>query len=114
MYARLGFNCVVHVSDSPDAERTCYFLHADCGIILVGNMYRPPDATPIVIESLWDEFGPFFDKVAGVVLLGDLNIHHKNGCVSVMPTLPQVRSFRNSGILLIGWFNATRYGTYAW
>ena len=77
MYARSDLNNDVHVSNPVDAERSWHYLHTDRGSVLVGNMYRPPDASDIVIESLRSEIAAFDGKVVGVLLFGDFNVHHR-------------------------------------
>ena len=74
---RKHLESMVHVSNSKDAERSWHYLHTDRGIIAIGNCYRPPDAAPIVIESLKNELAAFVGHVVGVILLGDFNIHHR-------------------------------------
>ena len=77
MYARDSCTFIVHASGSEFAERSWHFLHSDQGIILIGNCYRPPDAAPEAIESLRVELKGYENKISGILLVGDFNVHHR-------------------------------------
>ena len=70
-------NLVSMVEQSFVAERVWMVLHTDIGPILVGNWYRPPDAPISHVDSLRDELARLSDGYIGVVLMGDMNIHHR-------------------------------------
>ena len=45
--------------------------------ILVANWYRPGATVHMTFADLYIEVNEFFDEVSGIVIAGDLNIHHK-------------------------------------
>ena len=52
-------------------------LHTNLGALLIGNWYRPPDDDGSSAAMLQAEIEcPRWDCV-GVILFGDINIHHK-------------------------------------
>ena len=77
LYVKSCLKCVVHLADAETAERSWHLLHSDQGLLLIGNMYRPPDATPDVIEDLRHEIGLHVSNCIGVILVGDFNVHHR-------------------------------------
>ena len=77
LYAKDSCKYIVHASDSEVAERSWHFLHSDQGIVLIGNCYRPPDAAADAIQTLRDEPKEYENKVSGILLVGDFNVHHR-------------------------------------
>ena len=74
---RADFNGIVHISNTKDEERSWHFLKVGIDTILLGNWYRPGVSTHDGFATLYSEMGEFFPQVTGVVILGDLNIHHQ-------------------------------------
>jgi len=52
-------------------------LHLGVDTILVANWYRPPYTVHTTFADLYTEVNEFFDEVSGIVIAGDINIHHK-------------------------------------
>ncbi len=59
------------------AERMWCILHTHVGALLLGNWYRPPDETGESMDTLVDEMRRLRPECVGVILVGDVNIHHK-------------------------------------
>ena len=74
---RSDFNALVHVSNAEREERSWHFLKVGVDTILLGNWYRPGASSFDGFSSLYDELGKFFNQVSGIILVGDLNIHHQ-------------------------------------
>ena len=73
---RKGFNGLVFIANAKDEKRSWMFLKLGLETILIGNWYRPGASHFDGFTSLYSEMGEFFPQVSGVVLVGDLNIHH--------------------------------------
>ena len=60
--------------------------------ILLGKLYRAPDAGLEATESLTTELEGFGDQFVGTVILGDMNVHHErwlrfsNGNTALAPS----------------------------
>ena len=76
IFERDGLNMLVHLESSSEAERVWAVLHTDVGPFLLGNWYRPPDAPWSQTESLSSELTRLADDYVGVILVGDMNVHH--------------------------------------
>ena len=76
-FKRSDFNGLVHISNSKDEERSWHFLKVGIDTILLANWYRPGASVHDGFATLYTEMGEYFQEVIGVVLMGDLNIHHK-------------------------------------
>ena len=74
--ARAGFNKLVWMEKSAFEERSWHFLHLDPEIILLGNWYRPGSSVHDGFLHLQKEFAKFVSQITGVIITGDLNIHH--------------------------------------
>ena len=74
---RDDFNCLVHIADTADEERSWHFLKLGVDTILPANWYRPGASVFDGFSRLHAEMTEYFTQVSGVVIVGDLNIHHK-------------------------------------
>ena len=75
--ARDDFNGLSHISNCEDEERSWHFMSLGAETILVGNWYRPGASVHDGFEKLQTELGAFSSQVSGIILSGDLNIHHR-------------------------------------
>ena len=75
-YIRSDVHNVVHLSMSAVAERMIHLVHTDTGILAVVNWYRPPKSDLSHVTSLPEEMPSIEDGIIGVIVLGDLNLHH--------------------------------------
>ena len=74
---RDDFNCLVHIQDSDSEERNWHFLRVQLETILLINWYRSPSVINDNFDQLYKEMSSFFHEASGVLMIGDLNIHHK-------------------------------------
>ena len=74
---REDFNGLVHIADSKDEERSWHFLKMGIETILIANWYRPGASEFNGFAELYSELAEYFMQATGVVIMGDLNIHHK-------------------------------------
>jgi hypothetical protein len=74
---REDFNCMVHIRDCENEERSLHFLRLDSETLLIANWYRPPDTPNDGFSKLTAELKEFSDQVSGIIIAGDLNIHHR-------------------------------------
>ena len=74
---RDDFNGLVHIANTADEERSWHFLKVGIDTILLANWYRPGASVHDGFSTLYSEMAEYFQGVTGVVLVGDLNIHHK-------------------------------------
>ena len=74
---RDDFNCLVHIQNSESEERSWHFLRVQLETILLINWYRSPSVIHDNFEQLYTEMSSFFHDATGVIMIGDLNIHHK-------------------------------------
>lgn len=75
--ARDDFNAVVHIRNCEDEERSWHFMHLGAETTLVGNWYRPGATFHDGFSNLQADFVEFSIQVSGIILTGDLNIHHQ-------------------------------------
>ena len=75
-YSRNDFNHLSHIENSNDDERSWYFLHINLEVLLVANWYRPDASVHDDFAALQSEICNFSAEAAGMVLSGDLNVHH--------------------------------------
>ena len=68
---------LVFLENSLTGERSWHLLHTDVGSILLCNWYRPPSSSIDHIESFREELERLSESTYGVIVLGDLNIHHR-------------------------------------
>ena len=94
LFARLDVDAsVVHISDSEAAERSWHTIHSDAGPILLGVWYRPPDYNDTgSISSLRSELLDWAPESFGMILVGDINVHHKAWLIHSRCTSPAGRS----------------------
>ena len=78
---REGTANVVHVANSSNSERFWLLLTSDIRPLLIGACRRPPDDGMRSIASLEDELEEHGRDAIGVLLLGDMNIHHRKWLV---------------------------------
>ena len=74
---RDDFNGLVHIADTEKEERSWHFLKIGVETILLGNWYRRGASEYDGFSVLYSEMAEYFSQVSGIVLVGDLNIHHK-------------------------------------
>ena len=67
----------MHIRNSEDEERSWHFLRLGVDTILVANWYRPDATIHTTCANLYTEMNEFFHEISGIVIAGDLNIHHK-------------------------------------
>ena len=76
MFVRTKFADIALVEYISGAERMWCVLHTNIGALLIGNWYRPLDENGSSINMLQSEIERLRDDCVGVILLGDINIHH--------------------------------------
>ena len=74
---RDDFNGLVHIANSKDEERSWHFLKIGIESIWTANWYRPGASEFDGFSELYAELGEYFPQATGVVIMGNLNIHHK-------------------------------------
>ena len=75
---RWDFNGLVHIGNAKsEEERSWHFLKVGVDTILIGNWYRPGSTIHDGFSALYNETAEYFSQVSGIVLVGDLNIHHQ-------------------------------------
>jgi len=74
--ARSDFNRLVHIENSKVKKRSWHFLHMDPEILLLGNWYRPGATEHDAYAALQEEMGAHVLEATGIILSGDLNVHH--------------------------------------
>lgn len=74
--ARSDFNRLIHTENSILEERSWHFLHMDSEILLLGNWYRPGATEHDAYAALQEEIGTHVLEATGIILSGDLNVHH--------------------------------------
>ena len=77
VYVRNSVANIGLLSYSKTTLRMLCFLHLKLGMFFIGNWYRPPDDGGTSISSLADEMSKLRKDVVGVILAGDMNIHHR-------------------------------------
>ena len=78
MFAKFGYEeCIAHVSDSENAERSWHILHTDRGPIVVAVWSRRPCPGEVdSIRSLEHEMRALGGDTVGTLIVGDLNVHN--------------------------------------
>ena len=74
---RDDFNCLVHIKNCEDEERSYHFLRLGMETILVANWYRPGAIVHDGFAQLHDEVRDHYQDISGIVIAGDLNVHHR-------------------------------------
>ena len=74
--ARSDFNRLAHIENSTLEERSWHYLHMDSEILLLGNWYRPGATEHDAYAALQEEMGTHVLEATGIILSGDLNVHH--------------------------------------
>ena len=74
---RDDFNCLVHIKNCEDEERSYDFLRLGMETILVANWYRPGAIVHDGFAKLHDEIRDHYQDISGIVVAGDLNVHHR-------------------------------------
>ena len=74
---RRDFNGLVHIKDCDEEERSWHFLKLGVETILVANWYRPGATIHDGFSKLYLEVAEYFQESSGVLIAGDLNVHHK-------------------------------------
>ena len=77
IYVRSDVSSLVALEQSDSAERSWALLHTNIGSFLVGNWYRPPDDDGSSMQNLGSELERLREDCVGVILIGDVNIHHR-------------------------------------
>ena len=77
VYARQNFTGIVFLNNSLATERVWCILHTHFGKIVLGNLYRAPDAGLDSIYNLPKEIDQHKHHGIGTLLCGDMNIHHQ-------------------------------------
>ena len=75
--SRNDFNDLVHIEDANEEERSWHYLHIDPEVILLANWYRPGSATHDGFESYTADLHRLCPEATGIIVTGDLNIHHE-------------------------------------
>ena len=75
--ARDDFNGLVHINNCPEEERSWHFLRLGIEIVLVANWYRPGASEHDGFAKLYDEVQTYYHEISGIVIAGDLNVHHR-------------------------------------
>ena len=83
---------LVHKSEG--AEGVWCILHTDRGPFLLGALYRPPGSGERSISSFVEEHSKLSDVTMGVLLLGDINVHHKSWLKHSTGTAPEGETMR--------------------
>ena len=65
------------IANSAQDERSWHFLKMGVETILLGNWYRSGASEFNGFVELYEELAEHFTEVSGVLLFGELNIHHK-------------------------------------
>ena len=74
--ARHDFNRLVHIENSGYDERSWHYLHIEPETVLLGNWYRPGATIHDGYVNLISEIEKHSTESTGIILSGDLNIHH--------------------------------------
>lgn len=74
---RQDFNGLVHIKDCDEEERSWHFLNLGAEIFLIANWYRPGASVHDGFVRLHQEIAGYFQECSGVLIVGDLNVHHK-------------------------------------
>jgi hypothetical protein len=74
---RDDFNGLVHIKNCAVEERSWHFLKVGIETVLLANWYRPGATEHDEFVGLYSEVAEYFQECSGVLIAGDLNIHHK-------------------------------------
>ena len=74
---RNDFNGMVHIKNCEEEERSWHFLNLGIESFLLANWYRPGASTHDGFVRLYAEVSEYFQQCSGMLIAGDLNIHHK-------------------------------------
>ena len=74
---RDDFNCLVHIKNCEEEERSYHFLRLGMETILVANWYRPGAIVHDGFAKLHDEIRNHYQDISGILVAGDLNVHHR-------------------------------------
>ena len=77
IYARIDLTSLALLEYVESAERMYCILHTHIGAILLSNWYRPPDDDGSSLDTLSAELHRLQQEVIGTIILGDLNVHHR-------------------------------------
>ena len=76
-FARLDVINIMCVKICSDSERIWHLLHVEIGAIAICNWYRPGSGGEAQIASLANDLAEIREEVIGIVLMGDINVHHR-------------------------------------
>ena len=76
-FQRQDFNGLVHIKNCDDEERSWHFLNLGAEAFLIANWYRPGASVHDGFARLHQEVAEYFQECSGVLIVGDLNVHHK-------------------------------------
>jgi len=76
-FQRADFNALIHIKDCDEEERSWHFLNLGIETFLIANWYRPGDSQHDGFMNLHAEASEYFQQCSGMLIAGDLNIHHK-------------------------------------
>ena len=71
------FNGLVTIENCTEDERSWHFLRLGEETILLANWYRPGATIHDGFRRLYEETQKYYEGVSGIVVAGDLNIHHR-------------------------------------
>ena len=74
---REDFNCLVHIKNCDEEERSYHFMRLGLETILVANWYRPGATDHDGFSKLHEEIRVYYQDLSGIVIAGDLNVHHR-------------------------------------
>ena len=77
IFARVSLVDIALVECIVSAERMWCVLHTNLGALLIGNWYRAPDESGTSIAILKAEIERLRGDFVGILLVGDVNVHHK-------------------------------------
>jgi len=78
VYARQDVNNIVLFHTSEQAERLWCLVHRDTGSMAICNWYYPPGASLSEIASFETEVAEMSKVADEILVVGDLNVHHKS------------------------------------
>ena len=74
---REDFGGLIHICNNTKDERSWHYLRLGMETILFANWYRSPSIEHDGFQSLYVEISQYFYEVSGILIMGDLNVHHK-------------------------------------
>ena len=77
IFARSSLTNIALLEYEDGAERMWCALLTNLGTILLGNWYRPPDDDGSSLDGLAAAISRLQSDVIGILLVGDVNIHHQ-------------------------------------